>query len=282
MQISRERVKQSFAKSARSYDEAAVLQKEILLRLIGKLKVLRTEPVERLLDVGSGTGLACESLSHMFGAETYYAYDFATPMLKLAQQRNPLISQHAVCGDASALPFQENTFDVIFSASTYQWCNDLEKVFVDSLQALNEQGLFVFSTFGPDTLKELRHCFAQVDNDIHVSSFVDMHVLGDSLLANGFYAPVMESEIITVEYSTPMQLLKDLQATGATNHLKHRSKGLMSQQRLKNMLSEYEKLKLNNGKYPASYEVIYGHGKKISTREVKHQDTNGWQPIQFR
>jgi len=281
MMFSREKVKRAFSKSACSYNDAAVLQKEILSRLIDKLNVLQPESAKCLLDVGSGTGLACDRLTTMYGRESYFAYDFALPMLEFAQQDNISINQHAVCGDVEALPYQESMFDVVFSASTYQWCNDMGNAFNDSYRVMKDGGLFIFSTFGPDTLKELRDCFVKVDSQPHVSSFIDMQELGDGLLACGFHAPVIESETITVEYSSPLQLLKDLQATGATNHLESRARGLMGPASLKKMLFEYEKLVLANGKFPASYEVIYAHGWKKLANKSNQLGAQDWQPIQF-
>ena len=109
-----------------------------------------------------------------------------------------------------------------------------------------------------------------------------MQSLGDGLLASGFESPVMESEIITVEYSDPMQLLRDLQQTGATNHLEQRTRGLMTRQRLDDVMQEYKKFVLPNGKYPASYEVIYGHGWKQSQLPSTQNSADEWQPVRFK
>ena len=256
MNISRDDVKTAFAKAATSYNEAAVVQKEILVRLLDKLQVLQKGPVDTLLDMGSGTGLAGNLLRKHYGSNSYYAIDFALPMLAWAKNESQVNYQYAVCGDAEALPFKDESLDVIFSASTLQWCNDIGAAFEESCRVLKDQGLLLFSSFGPDTLKELRHCFAEVDDLPHVSSFIDMQLLGDGLLASGFASPVMESEIITVEYSDPMQLFKDLQNTGATNHLEQRARGLMTRKRLNAVLEEYRKSNQNSA--------------------------DEWQPIQFK
>jgi malonyl-CoA O-methyltransferase len=282
MKVSRDKVKKAFAKAASSYNDAAVVQKEILARLLEKLKVLQADDVNTLLDVGSGTGLAREVLREQYGDTSYYALDFALPMLAWAKNEFKVNYQYAVCGDVEALPFQGESLDIIFSASTFQWCNDIGSAFHESCRCLKDQGLLLFSSFGPDTLKELRHCFAQVDNYPHVSSFIDMQSLGDGLLASGFESPVMESEIITVEYSDPMQLLRDLQNTGATNHLEQRARGLMSRQQLGAVIEEYKKFVLPNGKYPASYEVLYGHGKKKLKPPLGQNSADEWQPVLFK
>ena len=281
MKISRESVKAAFAKAAISYNDSAVVQKEILVRLVEKLKVLQTDPIDTLLDVGSGTGLASELLREHYGNECYYAIDFASPMLAWAKNQYEVDYQHAVCGDVEVLPFRDESLDVIFSASTFQWCNDIGGAFHECCRALKDQGLLIFSSFGPETLRELRHCFAQVDDYPHVSSFIDMQSLGDGLLANGFDSPVMESEIITVEYKDPMQLLRDLQATGATNHIAQRARGLMTRKHLNEVIKEYNKFILPNGKYPASYEVLYGHGWKKNQSSLSQNSANEWKPIQF-
>jgi len=282
MKVSRDQVRISFAKAATSYNDAAVVQKEILIRLLDKLKALQQDQVDVLLDVGSGTGLASELLREHYGNNSYYAIDFALPMLAWAKNENKVNYQYAVCGEVESLPFQDNSLDIIFSASTLQWCNDVGAAFQESCRVLKDQGLLLFSSFGPDTLKELRYCFAQVDDHPHVSSFIDMQSLGDGLLASGFESPVMESEIITVEYSDPMHLLKDLQDTGATNHLEQRARGLMTRKRLNEVVQEYKKLVLPNGKYPASYEVLYGHGRKQSLLQSTQNSADEWQPVLFK
>ncbi len=281
MSFSSEQVKAAFARAARTYDEAAVVQKEILFRLVEKLKIIHTRKVDTLLDLGSGTGLARESLSEHYGELCYFALDFAFPMLEFAKNEAISHSLNAVCANVEQLPFREASLDIIFSASTLQWSNDAEKVFQQCYQALKEQGSLIFSSFGPATLKELRYSFEQVDDHSHISNFVDIQTLGDSMLACGFSSPVMESEIITVEYTNPMHLLKDLQATGATNHNQEKLRGLMSRQRLDDALREYEKFVLPNGKYPASYEVLYGHGKKLRKQPARPSYQDDWETIHF-
>lgn len=282
MKVSRDKVKTAFANAATSYNDAAVVQKEILIRLIERLNTLQESQVSTLLDLGSGTGLASEPLRQQYGENAYYAMDFALPMLTWAKNESLSKSAYAVCGDVEKLPFQDNSLDIIFSASTFQWCNDIGAAFQESCRALRDRGLLLFSSFGPDTLKELRFCFSQVDEQPHVSEFIDMQSLGDGLLASGFESPVMESEVITVEYTDPMQLFKDLQNTGATNHLEQRPRGLMTRKRLNRVIEAYEKFVLPNGKYPASYEVLYGHGRKQVFNPSNQNSAAEWQPVKFK
>lgn len=281
MLIDKHKVKTTFGNAAPSYDAAAVVQKEILARLLDKIAVLGAKG-RSVLDIGSGTGLVTHQLTELLEAESTISMDLALPMLKFAKQNQPSYIAHNVCADAEALPFKDNSFDVIFSASTLQWCNNIEQVFDDCLRLLRPDGLFIFSTFGPDTLHELRDCFAQADMENRVNAFIDMHLLGDGLLKQGFTDPVMEVDRIQLLYEKPVQLLHDLKLVGATNNMDERARGLLSKRRLEAVLAHYDQYQLPSKKYPASYEVIYGHAWK---RQLGNKNTNSptdWQPVAFK
>jgi malonyl-CoA O-methyltransferase len=124
----------------------------------------------------------------------------------------------------------------------------------------------MFSTYGPDTLKELRGAFARIPRSHHVHAFVDMHDLGDMLLAAGFADPVMDMEMLTLEYADVGALVADLRASGQTNALAARRRGLMSRDEWQQMISAYEGER-RQGRLPASVEVVYGHAwKGVPTR----------------
>ena len=280
MLIDKHKVRYSFGGAALTYDAAAVVQKEILERLIERVSGL-VGSVNSVLDLGSGTGMAISPLQNLLKPETYCAMDFALPMLQQAQ----IISSdnfESICADAEHLPFTKNSFDLIFSASTLQWCNDVQSVYRDCFRVLKPGGLFIFSTFGPDTLRELRACFAQIDSSEHVNTFVDMHILGDCLVEQRYADTVMESEKLQIHYNQPLQLLRDLKATGATNNLTNASKGLFSKKAFDALFTAYEAYRLENAKYPATYEVIYGHARKAQITESRNTDPDQWAPIQFR
>lgn len=282
MVIDKNKVKISFGNAAPSYDAAAIVQKEILARLLEKLETLAVKS-NRVLDIGSGTGLVTDKLSVISAAEMLVSMDLALPMLQFAKQQQSASGLYNICGDAEALPFKENSFDLIFSASTLQWCNDIGRVFDDCLRLLRPGGLLMFSTFGPDTLHELRTCFAKAELDKRVNSFIDMHLLGDGLLQQGFSDPVMEVDRIQLLYEEPAQLLRDLKLVGATNNNSHeRSRGLLSKRKLNRALDYYKEFLLPNKKYPASYEVIYGHAWKREKHDVNTNSPSSWQPIAFK
>ena len=147
---------------------------------------------------------------------------------------------------------------MVFSNLTLQWCNDLDHVFGEIRRILKPGGLFMFSTLGPDTLKELRESWRKVDQYNHVNAFMDMHDIGDALMRTNLADPVMDVEEITLTYADVFKLMKDLKTLGAHNVTKGRPRGLTGKHRLQSMVAHYEAFR-KNGLLPATYEVVYGH-----------------------
>ena len=145
-----------------------------------------------------------------------------------------------VCGDLVRLPFANGAFDLAWSNLALQWVGDLPQALAELGRVLREGGLVTFSTFGPDTLRELRAAFAGVDRASHVSRFVDMHDIGDMLVGAGFGDPVMHMEYITLTYADAWAMLRDLKAIGATNATRARPRSLMGRRRWERALASLE------------------------------------------
>ncbi len=257
--LSKKRIREDFSKAANTYDAAAVVQEEICDRALERLQMLKLQP-KTILDVGSGTGRSVSGLQKLFPHSKVIACDLALPML--LQNQTAL----SVCGDAEHLAIKKSSVDLIFSTSTFQWCEDLAQVFSECFRVLKKQGAMVFSTFGPDTLVELRQSWMQVDQSHHVHSFIDMHHIGDILLANRFMDPVVDRETIIIEYQKFRQLLADLKDTGSRGKFSTRednfSAGLTGKAKFHQLQTAYETFRQKNGLLPASYEVIYGYACK--------------------
>ncbi len=252
--------RQGFERSAETYDAAAVLQREIGDRLLQRLDYIKLTP-SRALDLGSGTGYLCKDLLQRYPKIKLVAVDIALSMLKkTAQHRKWLRKLDVVCASAEALPFQNDAFDMVISNLMLQWCEDLPQVFTGINRILNGKGLFTFTTFGPDTMRELRESWSEVDGYEHTSTFEDMHDVGDALMQAGFQQPVVDMETITLTYTSVKALMKDLKHIGATNASVKRNRGLTGKNRFKAFEKAYEKHRTVDGLYPLTYEVIYGHG----------------------
>ncbi len=263
-------VQRSFGKAATTYDEHAFLQREIVNRLFDRLDYIKLEP-RRVLDLGSGTGYVSEKCRARFPKAELIVIDLAPQMLQFAKQRLPKTpalarllgrspSQHFICGDAESLPLASESIDAVISSATLQWC-DSELVTKEVSRVLKPNGLFMFTTFGPDTLKELRSAFRAVDDKPHINEFVDMHDLGDMLVAAGFADPVMDQETITLTYTDLKSMLRELKGIGAHNVLPDRARGLMGKTQWQILTSAYEKFRVD-ARLPSSYEVVYGHAWK--------------------
>ena len=263
-------VRQSFGASASTYDEHAFLQREIGGRLFERLQYIKLAP-QRVLDIGSGTGYATQKLRDHYRNATLVALDLAPDMLQIARSKAASTSlvkrifgkQHDreyLCADAESLPLAAESIDLALSNLALQWC-DPEKVAKEASRVLKPQGLFMFTTFGPDTLKELRAAFKAIDDAPHVNTFPDMHDIGDILVHAGFADPVMDQEIITLTYTDLKPLLRELKGIGAHNVMPGRATGLMGRQRWQRMVDAYEGFR-KDGRLPATYEVVYGHAWK--------------------
>lgn len=276
--LDRAHIRRAFGRAAASYEAHAVLQAEVGLRLRERLDDIALTPA-CVLDVGCGPGAGARALRERFGAATLIALDLAMPMLAAARERlgpNPLSDAadanrgepvtHAgpgaalLCADAQALPLADASVDLVHSSLCLQWCEDPGLAIDEFRRVLRPGGLLLFSTFGPDTLKELRAAFAAVDKTPHVSRFVDMHDIGDALLATGFRDPVLEREDFTLTYADARTLMHELRAIGATNADARRQRALTGKAHLRAVLDAYEAFR-RDGVLPATYEVVYAHAQ---------------------
>jgi len=257
--LDKKAVKKSFNRSARRYDQSAVLQLEILSRLIERLQYIKIEP-ELIVDLGCGTGQAIKMLRKQYKKSTVMALDMADEMLLCARKQYGLMDQKwLVNADMEQLPLRMDCVDLLFSNLALQWSNDLAQTLVEFKRVGRKGGLLMFTTFGVNTLIELRQSFQQIDSTPRVHQFMDMHDIGDLMLSAGLSQPVMDMEEITLEYDSFTDLMSDLKSIGATNAERNRSRGLMTAARLNRIREAYEQIAYKDNKYRATYEVVYGH-----------------------
>lgn len=254
--IDKRLARRAFEEAAEEYDRVAVLQQEITRRMLDRLGYIRLNPGV-VADVGAGTGYSTVLLQQRYPEAQVLALDFALPMLARARAKGGA-SLHCIGADAEALPLADTRVDLLFSSALLQWCNDLGGTLQGFLRVLRPGGLLLFTTFGPDTLAELRSAWASVDGYSHVSSFLDLHDIGDLLLQSGFADPVMDVERITLTYGSVPDLMRDLKTLGAHNVTGARARGLTPPRRLRAMIDAYEPFR-RDGRLPATYEVVHGH-----------------------
>lgn len=257
--LDKQAIAKSFSAAAQTYDANAVLQAEVGLRLLERLDYIKVQP-ETILDIGCGTGVLTRALQKRFPKARVCGVDLAYGMAHYArQQRGWFARENYVNADMESLPFAAHSVDMIVSNLALQWLDNLDAACAEFQRVLRPGGVILFASFGPDTLYELRHAWATVDDHIHVNRFMDMHDVGDALVRAHLADPVMDCENIVLTYKDAAMLLRELKAIGAHNINAGRSHHLTTPHELKKMLAAYAQFKLDDGMLPATYEVIYGN-----------------------
>ncbi len=169
----------------------------------------RLEPItidaRYVIDLGSATGSAGRALERRFKRARILAVDLSQKMLQKARSKKTWLSKTAFFqADAAALPFPDHSVDVVFANQLLPWMPDFAPVFAEVSRVLRQDGLFVFATLGPDSLRGLRH-----------EPFTDMHDVGDALVGAGLRDPVLDVDRLTVTYESTGSLVNDLTAIGA-------------------------------------------------------------------
>lgn len=283
--LDRASMRRAFERAAGSYDSAAVLQREVAQRMAERLGVVRLDPAV-ILDAGCGTGEALGELQARYPRARLVGLDLAYAMVQVARRRDlaaradtrslrrRLLGAFAVatrgrpalvCGDVCRLPVGTRSVDLVWSNLTLQWVDELPLALSEFHRVLKVGGLLTFTTFGPDTLNELRRAFAAADDGAHVNRFLDMHDVGDMLVHAGFGDPVVDMEMITMTYADAGAMMRDLKAIGAQNVRADRRRGLTGRHEWQRMLATLEGFR-RDGRLPASFEVVYGHAWKPEPR----------------
>ncbi len=268
------RVRRNFERVAQTYLSAARLELEVGARMLERLDYVKLAP-RRILDAGAGGAPQAARLAQRYPGAQQVALDLALPMLRAMRPRsiaNRLFDRlrgrpgpMRVCAELARMPLAPGSCSMIWSNMALHWASDVQSAIGEFHRVLEVDGLVMFSTLGPDTLKELRSAFALVDASPRVHGFIDMHDLGDMLVAAGFAAPVMDTETITLTYADAGGLLADLRATGQTCALAGRARGLMGPRRWRRVLEALQGRVLQ-GRLPATIEVVYGHAWKAAPR----------------
>jgi len=252
-------------RAATTYDQAAIVQREIIGRLIERLEYMLIKP-KTVLDVGAGTGFGSRLLEGLYPTATVLSIDISESQLQ--QQHSP----YRVCADLLRLPVRDHSQELVVANLVLHWVSDPRAFLKELARVLHPKGVLLLTTMGLDTLKECREAFAQIDDFPHVHDFFDMHDVGDTLLQQGFSDPVVDMQTLTVNYKTVKQLFDDLQQCGTTNAHANRHRGLTGKKRWQKMLSTFAAMQ-NQQAIPVTYEIIFGHAWGVRTQQEKLGET---------
>lgn len=251
-------VRRHFDQAAPYYDAHAVVQREIADRLLEHLEGLKLEP-ETVIDVGCGTGYCTRALKKIYPHARVTGIDLAPAMIAQARRKRRWFGRNPEyqTGDAHHLGLADNSVDLLLSSLTIQWC-DPDKVFQEFARVLKPGGLLLLSSFGPDTLMELRRAWQAVDAHQHVHTFIDMHDLGDAMVRNGFVSPVLDVDRLVLTYESVAKIMRDLKGIGAQNLAPERPRGLMGKDLFKAFCLAYES-QADGKQLQVTYETVFAH-----------------------
>jgi malonyl-CoA O-methyltransferase len=227
--------------------------------LLERLQFFKLEP-RVIVDLGCGAGAASVQLRRRYPLAQVLAVDSAFAMARAARRSQRFWRRFdCLCADARALPLAAHSVDLVYSNLMLQWCDAPATLFAQVQQVLRPGGLMLFSTLGPETLRELRAAWASADQASHVSAFADMPRLAAAMSHAGLSEPVMDREILHTHYPDVRALMNELRGYGARHAADDRRRTLTGRTRLHQMIKAYESQRTDAG-IPASWEVIYGAG----------------------
>jgi malonyl-CoA O-methyltransferase len=256
-QLAKRKVADSFSKAAKSYDSVAHLQRYVGDKLLARCAEILPlcGKIDRVIDVGCGTGYLISHLKTILPAAEIVAMDIASGMLAFARSQQPDIASW-LCADAELLPLSDNSADLLISNLAYQWCQHPLRWGAELKRTLRADGVALLSTLGPDTLFELRAAWSEVDGYVHVNEFMPLDDLIQALQQCGLTCDVVvERECL--RYSQLNHLMRELKELGAHNINAGQNAALTGRQRIKQLNQAYEQFRNHDGLLPATYDVAY-------------------------
>ena len=256
--LNRKHIRRRFERAAATFDESDFVHAVTRDGLLARLEPLLVD-AETVIDLGAATGAANRALEKRFKGARVVSIDLAHNMLKKAREKKSWFSKNTFTqASADALPFANESVDVVFSNLLLPWAHDPSLIFSELARVLRKGGVFAFATLGPDSLQEISRAWGSTDGNAHVNRFLDMHDLGDGLVNAGLRDPVLDVDRLSVSYEDSNRLFADLTAVGARNALNQRAKSLTGKQRYAAMVSALEATAID-GQITLDLELVFGH-----------------------
>ncbi|HUO54214.1 MAG TPA: methyltransferase domain-containing protein [Rhodoblastus sp.] len=231
--------------------------------LVGRVAedlVFRLAPISRAfpraLDLGSPHPAAARALAAPGRVVTRAAPVFSA-----------LGGAEGLVADEEALPFAPQSFDLVVSALSLQFANDLPGVFAQIRRVLAPDGLFLAAMIGGQSLAELRLCLAEAQEAIEggtsprVAPLIDLRDLGGLLQRAGLALPVTDCDAFVVRYANAFELMRDLRAMAATNVLVAGARRPLRRAVALRAAALYaEKFADSDGRIRATFEIVWASG----------------------
>lgn len=255
---SKELIAKSFCAAAGAYDLSAEFQRRVGFELLERVPMCPLPA--RVLDVGTGTGFLAAEIERRVPLAQMFALDIAEGMLQKARTR---LKGSCLVGDAEILPVSSESMDLVVSNLAIQWCHSLERTFGEFARVLKKGGYVCFSTFGVNTLNELKAAWASVDNQSHVNDFQTYSAISEALTRSGLRVEFLVETQIQVEYPSALALMRELKGLGAHNINLDRPRYLTGRCRFTRMMESYQLVAGNeDGSVSATFHVVVGVARR--------------------
>lgn len=209
-----------------------------------------------VLDLGARHGVLAQRLLGLPGTELVVHAEASARLLAG-------VSQAGVRADEEALPFRNESLDLVVSGLALHLTNDLPGALVQIRRALKPDGLFLAALLGGETLTELRQSLLQAEEELEagasprVAPFADVRDLGALLQRAQFTLPVVDSQSVRVTYAHPLNLMRDIRGMGCTNTMHARRRTPLRRETLARACEIYQqRFGLENGRVPATFEIL--------------------------
>ena len=251
-------VRRRFDRCAADFDGADFVHRATFDGIVERLAPVSIEPAT-ILDLGSATGSGSRRIAKMFRRARVISLDASLQMLKTGQKQRSMFSKvSALQGDATQIPLQTGSVDLVLANMLLPWITDLPACLGEIARVLRKDGVFVFSSLGPDSFGALRDAWREQDQDWHVNAFPDMHNIGDQAMRAGLRDPVLDVDSLSITYKDTKALYRDLSHCGARNSLAARRSGLTGKNRFADMEAALWR-PFAGGQLEISLELDYGH-----------------------
>lgn len=232
---------------------------DFLLRETAERLADRLDDVKRSFSVALDLGCHAGELAAALGGRV--------PTLVQADACGALVRRASglrLAADEEFQPFAEGAFDLVVSALSLHWVNDLPGALLQARRALRPDGLFLAAMLGGETLRELRQCLIEAEAALtggaspRISPMIDLRDAAGLLQRAGFALPVADLDELTLTYVDPFALMRELRGLGETNALRLRPKGFTRRAVLFEAARLYvERFGAPNGRIPATFHVVW-------------------------
>ena len=181
-------------------------------------------------------------------------------------------TNEGVQADEDALPFAEESFDLILACGTLDSVNDLPGALILMRRLLRPDGLLLGACVGAGSLPRLKSALLTAEGDRpmpHIHPQIDVRSAGDLLARAGYAMPVTDTEALTVRYPSALTLMRDLRGMGYGNIMTASRRGALNREVIGRTCAAFAEAADPDGKTAEQFSLLYFSGWKPAPSQPK-------------